>query len=109
MRPGYLVLLWHCRRVTRLMILQICYAVFFAFVVPQALAQNFATLLVCRFLAGAFGGVLQNAVDGIIASIWQKSDQTANPVTLYIFALLGGVTLGPMQAAVVAVLDWRWY
>ena len=53
--------------------------------------------------------MLQNAADGIIASIWQKSDRTANPVALYIVTLLGGVTLGPVQGSVVGMLDWRWY
>ena len=87
----------------------ICYSLFTAFVVPQAVAPNFSTLIVCRFFAGCCGGVLQDVMDGIIADIWEGATQRSLPVTIYVFSLLAGVTLGPViGGAIVNTLYWRW-
>jgi MFS family permease len=86
------------------------YAFFVIFVIPQAVAPNFATLIVCRFFAGCCGGVLQDAMDGIIADVWATAAERSLPVTTYIFCLLAGVSLGPViGGAVVGSLYWRWY
>jgi len=78
-------------------------------VVPQAVATNFATLIVCRFFAGSAGGVLQDVMDGIIADIWPGAEQRSLPVTIYVCALLAGVSIGPtFGGAVVSALHWRW-
>jgi Major Facilitator Superfamily len=85
------------------------YAIFIIFMIPQAVAPNFATLIVCRFISGCCGGVLQDVMDGIIADIWPNHVQRSLPVSCYVFCLLFGVTLGPvMGGAVVGSLDWRW-
>ncbi|KAF2495769.1 putative MFS transporter [Lophium mytilinum] len=92
-RPGYLI----------------TYILFFIFVVPQAVAQNFATFIVCRFFAGCCGAVLQDAMDGIIADIWAEATQRSLPVSCYVFALLAGVSIGPVVGgAIVESLSWRW-
>ena len=92
-RPGYLV----------------TYLVFLIFVVPQAVAQNFATFIVCRFFAGCCGAVLQDVMDGIIADVWEKATERSLPVSCYVFALLSGVSIGPViGGAIVTTLDWRW-
>lgn len=94
MRPGYIL----------------SYVLFVAFVVPQALAQNFATLIVSRFIAGCCGGVIQDVMDGIIADVWPGPEQRSSPVTIYVLSLLVGVSAGPaFGGAVVSHLDWRWY
>ena len=87
---------------------QIGYALFTIFLIPQALAQNFATVIVCRVIAGATGGTLQNAADGVAANLWRTSQERVAPVTLYAFCLVLGVTLGPILGAVVEPLGWRW-
>jgi MFS family permease len=88
----------------------ICYGLFTAFVIPQAVAPNYTTLIVCRFIAGCCGGVLQDVMDGVIADIWAGPEQRSLPVTIYVFSLLGGVTLGPVTGgAIVSTLYWRWY
>ena len=85
------------------------YGLFVVFVIPQAVAQNFATLIVCRFFAGCCGGVLQDAMDGIIADIWEGATARSNPVSCYVFSLLAGVALGPvLGGAVVGSIYWRW-
>lgn len=83
----------------------ICYSLFTAFVVPQAVAPNFPTLIICRFFAGCCGGVLQDVMNGIIADIWTGAEQRSLPVTIYVFSLLAGVTLGPViSGAIVSSL-----
>ena len=84
------------------------YALFTIFLIPQAVAQNFATLVVCRTLAGAAGGTLQNAADGVAANLWRTAQERVFPLTLYVFALVFGVTMGPVLGAVVEPLSWRW-
>ncbi|KAI9669067.1 MAG: hypothetical protein M1831_000659 [Alyxoria varia] len=87
----------------------ICYTLFTLSILPQALARNFHTLIITRFFAGAFGGVLQNAVDGIAANLWADPRKRAMPVSLYIFALVFGVTMGSVEGAIGGTrLGWRW-
>ena len=92
-RPGYLM----------------TYFIFLLFVIPQAVAQNFVTFIICRFFAGCCGAVLQDAMDGIIADIWANATERSLPVSCYVFALLTGVSIGPVVGgAIVQRLDWRW-
>lgn len=87
----------------------IVYLLFTLFVIPQAVAQNYATLIVGRFIAGSCGGILQDVMDGIIADIWPDAIQRSLPVSCYVLCLLTGVTLGPVfGGAVLAGLNWRW-
>lgn len=72
------------------------------------MAQNFATLVVCRFLAGAFGGTVQNAADGIAANLFFTAQERILPLTIYAFTLIFGVTIGPVFGALVEPLNWRW-
>ncbi|KAJ6779602.1 hypothetical protein PWT90_08384 [Aphanocladium album] len=73
-----------------------------------ALAKNFATLIVCRVIAGAVGGTLQNAADGIAANLFFHNHERVLPLTAYVFAMVFGVTIGPVFGAVVEPLNWRW-
>jgi MFS family permease len=87
----------------------ISYTIFFLLVIPQAVAQNFATLVISRFFGGGAAGVLQNGMDGIIADIWQGAVSRSLPVTIYVAGLLIGVTLGPVYGAVIVHnMYWRW-
>lgn len=76
--------------------------------IPQALATNFATLLITRTIAGICGGTLQNAMDIFIADIWLTDKQRNLPITLFILVLTAGVTLGPAFGAISGSLSWRW-
>ncbi|KAL8787171.1 MAG: hypothetical protein Q9213_002387 [Squamulea squamosa] len=84
------------------------YLLFIVMVIPQALAQNFATLLVVRTIAGAFGGVLQNVLELTAADMWATDKARNLPVTLYTFVFVAGVTLGPALGAIVSNMSWRW-
>ena len=84
------------------------YILFAIFIIPQALARNFATLVVCRAIAGAFGGTLQNSADGLASNIFLTHRERVFPLTLYVFALVFGVTMGPVLGAAFQPLGWRW-
>ncbi|KFY33261.1 hypothetical protein V494_07785 [Pseudogymnoascus sp. VKM F-4513 (FW-928)] len=73
-----------------------------------AIAKNFTTLIVCYVVAEAAGGTLQNAADGVAANLFKTSKEKILPLTLYIFLLLFGVTMGPVQGVVPKTLNWRW-
>ncbi|PLB51629.1 MFS multidrug transporter, partial [Aspergillus steynii IBT 23096] len=84
------------------------YILFTIFIIPQALAHNFATLVVSRAIAGAFGGTLQNCADGLASNMFLDHKDRVFPLTLYAFTLLFGVTMGPVLGAAVEPLGWRW-
>ncbi|KAI9045885.1 MFS multidrug transporter [Aspergillus affinis] len=84
------------------------YVLFTIFLIPQALAHNFATLVVCRVIAGAFGGTLQNSADGIASNMFLEHKDRVFPLTLYTFTLVFGVTMGPVLGAAIEPLGWRW-
>ncbi|KAK3078956.1 hypothetical protein LTS18_006114, partial [Coniosporium uncinatum] len=84
------------------------YLLFTLFIIPQALARNFATLIVTRFICGCAGGVLQNIIDGIAANLWEDSVRRSLSLTLYVLMLIGGVTFGPVFAGAVINHDLNW-
>jgi len=87
------------------------YAFFFLMVIPQALAQNFATLIVTRFFAGGCVALLANTISSVIPDVWADDRARSVPVGLYIMLYETGNTLGPpMFAGVMQFIgNWRWY
>jgi len=86
------------------------YVLFTIFVMAEALAPNFTSLVVLRFITGSCGGVLQNVVDGMAADVWREDmSKRAATLTLFTFCLLGGVSFGPVFGGVIVqYLNWRW-
>lgn len=87
------------------------YLLFMIFVMAAGVAPNFGALVTFRAFAGSFGGVLQNIVDAVAADVW-KGDigRRTESLTAYTFALVGGVTFGPVFGGVIIhYLYWRWY
>lgn len=86
------------------------YIFFLLMVIPQALAQNFATLIITRFFTGGCVTLLANTMAGIIPDVWINERERSLPISLWILAYLLGSTLGPpMFAGVVQYTgDWRW-
>ena len=80
------------------------------FIIPQALAQNFATMIITRFIAGGCAGVLQNAADGVAQDLWPDDKDRSWPVTWFVLAFMAGPSLGPvLGGAVTRYLPWQWY
>lgn len=85
------------------------YVIFLAFVVPQAAAHNFATLVVTRFFAGGCVAILANASATVIGNIWETEKSRNLPVSLFIVCYLAGSSIGPVVgAAILQFLSWRW-
>ncbi|KAL4893616.1 major facilitator superfamily domain-containing protein [Aspergillus ambiguus] len=79
------------------------------FVIPQAVAKNFATLIVTRFFAGGCVIILGNSAASIIGNVWQTEKERNKPVTLWIFGYLAGSSIGPVVgASIFQSLSWRW-
>lgn len=80
------------------------------FIIPQALAENFASLVVTRIITGSCSGVLANITSGIVSDIWRPGRAQSFGTSLYIFGLLGGLNMGPVFGSlVVQYTTWRWY
>lgn len=60
------------------------YVCFFLMVIPQAVAQNFATLVVTRFFSGGFVALLANTIASMIPDLWEGDAARSLPVSLYI-------------------------
>jgi MFS family permease len=87
----------------------VIYAVLIIFIIPQALARNFATLIVTRIITGSCSGVLANITSGIVSDIWRDGRAKSFGTSFYIFALLAGLNMGPVFGSlVVQYTTWRW-
>ncbi|KAJ5908201.1 Major facilitator superfamily domain general substrate transporter [Penicillium taxi] len=85
------------------------WAVFILFVIPQAVAQNFATMIVTRFFAGGCCSILSNTAATVIGNIWQTDRERNSTVRLYIAAYMAGSSIGPVIGApIFQFLSWRW-
>ncbi|THU86241.1 MFS polyamine transporter [Dendrothele bispora CBS 962.96] len=75
-----------------------------------ALAQNLQTVLVARFIQGAFGSTWATMVGGTIADIWTPQERGL-PMCIFAVAALGGTGWGPLFAGWIEMnpkLQWRW-
>lgn len=77
-------------------------------VVPQAVAPNFAALLVSRAIAGTLAGILQNVMEQLSTDMWATDKERNLPITLYSYVFAAGATLGPALGSIVGNLSWRW-
>ncbi|KAJ5689558.1 hypothetical protein N7462_003950 [Penicillium macrosclerotiorum] len=85
------------------------YIAFICFVIPQAVAQSFATLIVTRFFAGGCVAILANTSATVIGNVWDTERARNVPVSLYIVAYLVGSSIGPVIGApIFQFLSWRW-
>lgn len=87
----------------------ITYFSFVCFIIPQAVAQNFATLIITRFFAGGCVSTIANTVAGIICDVWVGDLGRTVPMSLFITLYLVGSTSGPViGAGIFQHLSWRW-
>ena len=66
---------------------------FMLFVLGSGLANNFATLAICRFLAGFFGGPCLVLIEGTFADVW-SADATNTYYSVLTLASFVGTGLG---------------
>lgn len=85
------------------------YVIFICFLIPQAVAQSFAALVVTRFFAGGCAAILANTAAAVAGNVWDTEWSRSIPVSLYIFGYMAGSSMGPvMGAAIFHSLSWRW-
>ncbi|KIY03511.1 uncharacterized protein Z520_00202 [Fonsecaea multimorphosa CBS 102226] len=85
------------------------YVVFMCFIIPQAVAHNFATLIVSRFFSGGCVSVLSNTAAALIGNIWEGDRARTIPMSLFVTLYLAGSSMGPVIAGVIFEnLSWRW-
>ncbi|KAF7422811.1 hypothetical protein PC9H_010970 [Pleurotus ostreatus] len=83
---------------------------FCAMLLGTALAKNIQTVIVMRFLLGAFGSTGATMVGGTIADVWAPHERGL-PMALFSAAAVGGTGVGPIFAGWIEMnphLDWRW-
>jgi multidrug resistance protein len=75
-----------------------------------ALSNNIQTVIVLRFLQGAFGSTGSTMVGGTIADIWMPHERGL-PMAIIGLAAIAGSGIGPFVAGWIVMnhrLDWRW-
>ncbi|RPD64469.1 MFS general substrate transporter [Lentinus tigrinus ALCF2SS1-7] len=75
-----------------------------------ALAQNIQTVIVGRFLAGAFGSTASAMVGGTIADIWAPHERGL-PMSVFATMVLSGPGVGCVAAGWIeqnSYMEWRW-
>jgi len=78
-------------------------------IIPQAVAQNFATLIITRIITGSCSGTLANITSGIVSDTWRAGRAKSFGTCLYIWCLLAGLSMGPVFGSlVVQHSPWRW-
>lgn len=85
------------------------YLVFALMQIPIALSHNVAGILICRFLAGAFGASPVVLVSTVYADIWPPAERGI-ATAFYAAAVYAGPTLGPIIGSLFTEsrLGWRW-
>ncbi|KAI9832760.1 MAG: hypothetical protein M1819_003980 [Sarea resinae] len=87
----------------------ISYIIFLIFLVPSAVAKNFATMVVTRFFGGGASSVSINIVGGTISDIWKGPDERSIPMSIFGMTSVIGIALGPfVGGAIQRNLYWRW-
>jgi DHA1 family multidrug resistance protein-like MFS transporter len=84
------------------------YSFFVIMQIPVAVAQNLTAVLLCRFLAGAFGSAVF-AIPSALAVDFLNPIERSKAVGLYITFLFLGPATGPIVGSYLTTsLGWRW-
>ncbi|MCJ1482034.1 hypothetical protein MMC06_002196 [Schaereria dolodes] len=81
---------------------------FMLFLLGSGLARNFATLAICRFFAGFFGGPCLVLIEGTFADVWRAHTTVSYYAILTLGPYIGAAT-GPLVGGFVfAGRGWKW-
>ena len=113
LRLGYQagrLLICYSRSITANHDRQVAYLTFSIFIIPQAFAQNFATLIIARIFSGGCAGIVTLTLGGIIGDIWEGPHARTVPMNIYVLFYMTGLAMGPVLAGgILKYLNWRWY
>lgn len=88
---------------------QASYIIFWIFLFPSALAENFATILITRFFGGGASSVVINIVGGTITDIWKGDKERSLPMSIFGMTSVVGIALGPFVGGIIQkYLEWHW-
>jgi MFS family permease len=102
---------------TLLTLSKVAYIVFELSLFGSAFADNFATLVVTRFLGGGGSSVAINIVGGSISDVWKGDKARSMPMSLFGFTSVAGIALGPFIGSAIVQIrypdeglqsPWRW-
>ncbi|MCJ1367766.1 hypothetical protein MMC16_006900 [Acarospora aff. strigata] len=95
-------------RLGRSTVYMISLPLFSLFILGAGLSRNFASLAICRFFAGFFGGPCLVLIEGTFADVW-SADYTITYYAMLSLASYVGAAAGPVIGGfVVAAKGWRW-
>jgi len=78
------------------------------FVIPCAVSQNIATLIVCRLIDGIAFSAPMTLVGGTLADLW-RNEERAVPMAAFSAAPFVGPAIGPLVGGYLAdAAGWRW-
>ncbi|KAI0465303.1 Synaptic vesicle transporter SVOP [Komagataella kurtzmanii] len=78
------------------------------FIIPCALAQNIATLIVCRFIDGLFFSGPMTLIGGSLADCWLE-DERGLAMAIFSAAPFLGPVIGPLIGGYLGMYKgWRW-
>ncbi|KAE8153835.1 MFS general substrate transporter [Aspergillus avenaceus] len=83
---------------------------FATFCIPVALAQNYYTILICRFFSGLFGSAAMAVTGGAVTDVWPSPIMRGVGMDIFIMTGFLGPVLGPIIGSFVteSYLGWRW-
>ncbi|KAK5657460.1 hypothetical protein OQA88_3032 [Cercophora sp. LCS_1] len=88
----------------------VCLVLFSLFIAGAGLSRTFASLVVCRFFAGFFGGSVLSVISGTNADIWTPLERAPSAALMALSTAMGP-SLGPVIGGFLAEsenIDWRW-
>jgi multidrug resistance protein len=84
------------------------FGMYFVWLIPCALADNLATMLVARFIDGLAGSAFLSVAGGTVGDTFPK-DKLSMPMCVYSAAPFCGPLLGPVVGGFIASYkSWRW-
>ena len=72
----------------------VSYILFVIFLIPSAVAPNFATIVVTRFFGGGASSVAINLVGGTLTDIWKGEAERSLPMSIFGMTSVVGIALG---------------
>lgn len=88
----------------------VSWGLFIVFLIPSAVAKNFATIVVGRLLDGAASAQITVMAGGTLSDIWADAHGRSLAVGVFSFASVVGIALGPFIGGVIVnSKDWHWY
>lgn len=88
---------------------EISYIIFVVFLIPSAVADDFATIVTTRFFGSGASSVAINLVGGTLTDIWKGEAERSMPMSIFGMTSVVGIALGPfIGGAIQHGLEWHW-